>query len=36
VEHVRLRGIGHPLHGSHPAEVLAAIAPFVDRLTASR
>jgi pimeloyl-ACP methyl ester carboxylesterase len=36
VEHVRLRGIGHPLHGTHPAEVLAAIAPFVDRLTASR
>jgi pimeloyl-ACP methyl ester carboxylesterase len=29
---VRLQGIGHPLHGSHPAQTLDAITPFLDRV----
>jgi pimeloyl-ACP methyl ester carboxylesterase len=33
---VRLRGIGHPLHGSHPAETLQAITPFLDRVRGGR
>ncbi len=31
---VRLQGIGHPLHGSHPTETLEAIAPFLDTVRA--
>jgi pimeloyl-ACP methyl ester carboxylesterase len=33
---VRLHGVGHPLHGSHPAQTLEAITPFLDRLHDSR
>jgi pimeloyl-ACP methyl ester carboxylesterase len=30
--HVRLEAIGHPLHGTHPRQVLDAIKPFLDEL----
>jgi len=29
---VRLHGIGHPLHGSNPVQVLEAMTPFLDRV----
>jgi pimeloyl-ACP methyl ester carboxylesterase len=29
---IRVQGIGHPLHGSHPVQTLEAITPFLDRL----
>jgi pimeloyl-ACP methyl ester carboxylesterase len=32
---VRMQGIGHPLHGSHPVQTLEAITPFLTRLRVS-
>jgi hypothetical protein len=34
--HVRLEAIGHPLHGSHPHQVLDAIRPFLNEVRARR
>ena len=28
--HLRLEGIGHELHGTHPQRVLQAISPFIE------